>query len=78
MASPVSGSATVTAKSGPAQQATAVSLTGVTAMSINWNRLLVQIYQGSDLTGPCKEFDLTGVTTFTITTPATAPVITIS
>jgi hypothetical protein len=72
------GSATVTAKAGPAVQSTAIALTGVTAMSVDWVRMVLQLYQGSQLTGPCKEFDLTGVTTFTITTPGTVPVITVS
>lgn len=78
MANSAPATATVTAKAGPAQQATAIVLTGVTAISIDWARMLVQLYQGSLLTGPCKEFDLTGVTTFTITSPAVLPVVTIS
>jgi hypothetical protein len=69
--------ATVTAKTGPAQQNTAVVVSGVTALSIDWARMVIQLYQGQ-LTGPAKEYDLTGVTTFTITSPAITPVVTIS
>lgn len=76
MASPAT--ATVTAKSGPALQSTAVALTGITSMSIDWRRMIIQLYQGNELTGPEKEFDLTGVTTLTIATPGTTPVIVIS
>lgn len=69
--------ATVTAKTGPAQQNTAIVVTGVTAMSIDWGRMVVQLYSGQ-ISGPAKEYDLTGVTTFTITSPAITPVVTIS
>lgn len=72
------GTATVTASTGPAVTATAISLTGMSSLSVDFVRKLIQVYQGAQLTGPCKEFDLTGVTTFTITTPASAPVVVIS
>ncbi len=72
------GTATVTAKSGPAVQSTAIALTGVSSFSVDLLRKTIQLYQGAQLTGPCKEFDLTGVTTFTVTTPDTAPALTIS
>lgn len=78
MANSAPATATVTAKAGPAQQNTAVVFSGVTSLSIDWGRMIVQLYQGAQLTGPCKEFDLTGVTTFTITSPAVLPVVTIS
>ncbi len=71
-------SATVTAKSGPATQSTAIALAGITSMSVDFRRMVIQLYQGNELTGPAKEFDLTGVTTFTIANPATAPVLVIS
>ena len=70
--------ATVTAKSGPALQSTAISLVGITSMSVDWRRMVIQLYQGNELTGPAKEFDLTGVTTLTIATPGTTPVLVIS
>ena len=72
------GTATVTAKSGPAVQSTTIALTGMSSLSIDFARQVIQIYQGAQLTGPCKEYDLTGVTTFTLTNPATAPALTIS
>lgn len=59
------GTATVTAKAGPSVQNTAVVLSGITAYSVDIRRQVLQFYQGNELTGPCKEFDLTGVTTFT-------------
>lgn len=70
--------ATVTAKSGPGTQSTAIPLLGITSMSVDFRRLVIQLYQGNELTGPAKEFDLTGVTTFTITNPGTTPVLVIS
>lgn len=72
------GSATVTAKTGPASQATALSLTGVTSITIDIKRQVIQIYQGNELTGPAKEFDLTGVTTLTDTITATNHAIVVS
>jgi len=60
-------SATVTAKTGPAKQVTSLSLTGLTSISVDVRRQVIQLYQGNELTGPTKEFDLTGVTTITDT-----------
>lgn len=72
------GSATVTAKTGPAAQVTAVVLAGVTSLVIDIKRQVVQLYQGNELTGPAKEFDLTGVTTITDTIASTNHTIVIS
>lgn len=72
------GSATVTAKTGPAKQATAIVLAGVTSFTIDIKRQVIQIYQGNELTGPAKEFDLTGVTTITDTIAATNHAVVIS
>jgi len=72
------GSATVTAKTGPASQATATVLNGVTSISIDIKRQVIQLYQGNELTGPAKEFDLTGVTTLTDTIASTNHAIVIS
>ncbi len=58
---------TITAKAGPAEQSTALVLTGVTSVVIDVVSQLLQIYQGADVSGPAKEFDLTGVTTLTDT-----------
>jgi hypothetical protein len=71
-------SATVTAKSGPAKQTTAIVFSGITSLVIDVKRQVVQIYQGNELTGPAKEFDLTGVTTITDTITATNHVVVIS
>lgn len=60
-----SATATVTAKSGPAVQSTAIVLTGITSYSVDVRRSVLMFYQGNELTGPAKEFDLNGVTTFT-------------
>jgi hypothetical protein len=59
--------ATVTAKSGPATQSTALSLTGITVFTADVRRSVLRFYQGgSETDGPAKEFDLNGVTTFTV------------
>lgn len=71
-------SVTVTAKTGPAKQVTAVTLAGVTSISVDVRRLVIQIYQGNELTGPSKEFDLYGVTTITDTIAGTDHAIVIS
>lgn len=71
-------SATVTAKTGPNAQVTAAPIAGVTSMVIDVKRQVIQIYQGNELTGPAKEFDLTGVTVITDTITATNHVIVIS
>ena len=60
-----SGTATVTAKTGPAVQATAVVLSGITSYSVDIRRSVLMFYQGDELTGRAREYDLTGVTTFT-------------
>lgn len=71
-------SATITAKSGPASQSTAIPLDGITSFTVDVKRQVLQIYQGNELTGPAKEFDLTGVTTLTDTITATNHVLVVS
>lgn len=71
-------SATITAKTGPGTQVTAANLTGITSISIDVKRQVLQVYQGNELTGPAKEFDLTGVTVITDTITATNHVIVVS
>ena len=71
-------SATVTAKSGPAKQTTAMVSSGITSLVIDVKRQVIQVYQGNELTGPAKEFDLTGVTTITDTITSTNHVVVIS
>lgn len=59
--------ATVTAKLGPGNQATAMVLNGITGMLVLPDRKVLQLFTGGDTNSPpAKEFDLTGVTTFTI------------
>lgn len=72
------GRATVTAKTGPAKQATSLALAGVTSFTVDIKRQLIQFYQGSELTGPTKEFDLTGVTTLTDTIASTNHTLVVS
>lgn len=65
----MAATATVTAKTGPAQQATAVALAGVTGIAVDIDRKVIQFFQGGtagDKTGPYKEFELSG-NTFTVT-----------
>jgi hypothetical protein len=71
-------SATVTAKSGPAVQSTAQVLSGITSFSIDVKRQVIQFYQGNELTGPAKEYDLTGVTTITDTIASTNHTLVVS
>ena len=71
-------SATVTAKSGPSSQSTAIVISGITSFTVDVKRQVLQVYQGNELTGPAKEFDLTGVTVLTDTITATNHVLVIS
>lgn len=71
-------SATITAKTGPAKQLTTQVLSGLTSIVIDVKRQVIQLYQGSELTGPTKELDLTGVTTITDTITSTNHVLVIS
>lgn len=61
------GSATVTMKTGPAQQVTAQVLPGITSIVIDIARQTVELRQGDQVSGPSKQFDLNGVTTLTDT-----------
>jgi hypothetical protein len=71
-------SATITAKTGPAKQRTASVVSGLTSIVIDVKRQVVQLYQGNELSGPCQELDLTGVTTITDTITTTNHVVVIS
>lgn len=60
--------ATVTAKTGPNQTVTAGVFNGCTGMLVLPDRKILQLFTGGDTNSPpAKEFDLTGVTTFTVT-----------
>ena len=70
--------ATVTAKAGPAIQATAIVLSGYVRMEVNPDRKIVQFFSGDDRNAPAREFDLTGVTTFTVSISGSTYTVTIS
>ncbi len=71
--------ATVTAKTGPAKQVTAGVYTGITAMLVLPDRQVLQLFKGGDTNSPpAWEFDLTGVTTFTVTISGTTYTLTVS
>jgi hypothetical protein len=56
---------TVTAKTGPAVQATATVLADVSGINFNLNNRVVQVAQNNGAN--IKEYDLVGVTTVTFT-----------
>lgn len=65
--------ATITAKTGPNRQVTALALTNVVGVDFQLNdkRLFVQVENPPTVAGDnIKEFDLTGVTTVTVTITA--------
>lgn len=71
--------ATVTAKSGPGLQATALVITGASGILFLPDRKIVQIFTGGDTNSPPeKEFDLTGVTTITCVVSGVTLTFTIS
>ena len=71
--------ATVTAKTGPATQATAMVISGMNGMLVEPDRKVVQFYANTDEPGGAvKEFDLTGVTTFTVVISGNNWAVTIS
>jgi hypothetical protein len=58
---------TITAKSGPDKSNTAAVFTGLTGLLVLPDRKILQAFTGGDTNSPpAKEFDLTGVTTFTV------------
>lgn len=68
MATASTFSATVTAKTGPAKQVTSAAYTGLTSISIDVVREVIQLFAGGETNkAPYKEFDLHGVTTITDT-----------
>ncbi len=73
------GVATVTAKSGPAVQATAMSITGIQGVYLDLERNMLAFHTvNSDPTSPQKEFELQGVTTFTVTISGVTYTFTVS
>lgn len=64
---------TITAKAGPNIQNTAAVFTGLTGVLFLPDRKILQAFTGGDTNSPPeKEFDLTGVTTCTVTIAGTA------
>lgn len=71
--------ATVTAKTGPDKTNTAAVFTGLTGMLVLPDRKIVQLFTGGDTNSPpAKEFDLTGVTTFTVSISGSTYTVVIS
>jgi len=70
---------TVTAQTGPARALTVTPFTGITGMLVLPDRKVLQLFTGGDTNSPpMKEFDLTGVTTFTVTISGNTYTVTIS
>lgn len=59
-------SATVTAKSGPAVQATAVVVPNVSSFFVDIDKKVLQLFQGAPMAGPSARYELSG-NTFTVT-----------
>lgn len=71
--------ATVTAKSGPNIQATALAVNGASGILFLPDRKVVQIFTGGDTNSPPeKEFDLSSVTTITCVVSGTTLTFTLS
>jgi len=71
--------ATVTAKTGPDRQVTATVFNGITGMLVLPDRKVLQLFTGGDTNSPpAKEFDLTGVTTFTVVIAGSTYTVTVS
>lgn len=75
----VPATATVTAKTGPAQQVTAGVYTGLTGVLFLPDRRILQLFKGGDTNSPpAFEFDLTGVTTLTASIAGTSQTLSIT
>ena len=57
------GNATITAKTGPAKTVTALSVTNIKSLEIDFPNAVLRIFQ---VTGGYKEFDIAAVTTTTV------------
>lgn len=62
--------ATVTAKTGPNRQNTAIAYTGVRRVDLDIATAKVQLHLENTAGNQIKEYDLVGVTTFTVTITA--------
>lgn len=71
--------ATVTAVTGPARTVTAGVFTGMTGLLLLPDRKIMQLFSGGDTNSPPeKEFDMSAVTTFTLTISGTTYTVTVS
>lgn len=71
-------SATVTAKTGPAQQVTAGVFTNVKAFTVDLNENVLTLFYSNPASYPSRDFDLTGVTTFTVSISSGNYTVTVS
>jgi len=79
MATSSTFSATVTAKTGPAKQATTLAFRGLTSIAVDVVREVIQLFAGGETNhAPVYEFDLHGVTTITDTIASGVHTIVIS
>ena len=72
------GSGKITAKTGPGYTMTNMTFNGVNAFSVDSRRGIMQIYQNQELTGKAQDFDLTGISTFTVTITGSNFTLTVS
>jgi hypothetical protein len=71
--------ATVTAKTGPDRQVTALQIPGCTGMLVLPDRKVLQLFTGGDTNSPpAKEFDLSAATTFTVVISGSTYTVTVS
>lgn len=74
-----SGVATVTANSGPGIAATSLQINDVKGVYLDLERNMLAFHtQNSDPTSPQKEFELEGVTTFTVSISGSTYTFTVS
>jgi hypothetical protein len=69
----MSSKVTVTAKTGPASQVTTLAINNVTEFTVDIAHRVLRVNGDIGL----KEFDLTGVTTFTVTPSASGSIYTV-
>lgn len=71
--------ATITAKTGPDKTVTATAFPGCTGALFLPDRKILQLFTGGDTNSPpAKEFDMSAVTTVTLTISGTTYTLTVS
>lgn len=76
---PGTGVATVTADYGPGMEASSAVISGIKGFYVDIEREVLALHtQNSDPTSPQKEFDLHGVTTFTVSISGVNYTLTVS